>query len=142
MRLKPPVSHGAYAAKPTSVARPSSFLDHLKRTCPRDISRVIKGITRTLAISYQEDGSRMTAAETTRRFEICLGALELMTMDHGYSLGRGIDCLQRALRAQLDGAPWTPETHRSTWLAGTSGGDTSDPLVWTPERQRKGVISL
>ena len=84
----------------------------------------------------------MTAAETTRRFEICLGALELMTMDHGYSLGRGIDCLQRALRAQLDGAPWTPETHRSTWLAGTSGGDTSDPLVWTPERQRKGVISL
>jgi hypothetical protein len=114
----------------------------LQRTCPQDVTRVIKGITRTIAISYQEDGSRLTAAETTRRFEICLSALELMTMDHGYSLGRGIDCLQRALRAKLDGATWTPETHRSTWLAGASGGDTSDPLVWTPERQRKGVIVL
>ena len=84
----------------------------------------------------------MTRAEVTRRFEMCLNILELVTMDHGYSISRGIDCLQVALRAQLDGAPWAPQTKRSMWLGGASGGDTGEPLLWTPERQRKGVITL
>lgn len=104
------------------------------------------GISHAVGTSFAADGSRSTRAEVTRRFEICLSLLEQQCMDYGFSLSRGINNLPRGLRARLDGGDWDPRVKSSTWL---SGGDTSsaaddegEPLLWTPDRQDRGVIVL
>lgn len=124
------------------MARPSALLDHLKRQSHDDFARVVAGIYTTITDSFREDRSRATRNEVTRRFEVCLGLLETMLMESDYSISRGLDSLGHALRCKLDGIPWEPR--KSTmWLGServeVAGGD-DEPLLWTPDRQRRGVV--
>ncbi len=106
-----------------------------------DIARVVTGISRAVGSSFAADGSRSTRAEVTRRFEICLSLLELQCMDYDFSLSRGLNNLDRGLRARLDGSDWDPRPKSSTYLA-NAADDAGEPLLWTPDRQDRGVIVL
>lgn len=108
-----------------------------------DIARVIMGITSAVGASIREDKSRGTANEVARRFDICMSLLEVQCMDYDFSLSRAINNLGRGLRARLDGGDWDPRVKSSTWLATEDAADDEgEPLLWTPDRQDRGVIVL
>lgn len=121
----------------------STFLDNLKRNDPKGFVRVAVGIQGTISASFHEDGSRCTRAEATRRFELSLQLVERMVMECSYSITRALDTLGTGLRARLDGVDWEPPS-RNMWLGDQSvdvGDSTDEPLLWTPDRQRRGVMS-
>lgn len=70
-------------------------------------------VTRSLEI----DGSRITAAEVRRRFEICERLFRHLRGDLAWGLQRVLDHLPHYLRCELDGQPWEPD-RRTCWIPG------------------------
>lgn len=79
--------------------------------------RVVLSVYQTIEGSFKADRSRVTTSETTRRFRICEQLLRELRRDHGWAFTRICDVLPTALRAKLDGIPWSPDTSRALWLA-------------------------
>lgn len=122
----------------------SAFLNDLRRNSPDDCVRVIVGIKNTIEDSFVEDRRGSTRREVTRRFEMCLRLAGMMVMELGWSVSRALDTLPFALRIELEGGTWTPRVS-STWVGNerVEVGSAEDlPLLWTPERQRRGVVVL
>ena len=71
-------------------------------------AQLAAGFQRVIAQSFEHDRSRVTGAETRRRFEICASLFARLAMDTGWSNGRVIDHLPYYLRCELDGKPWKP----------------------------------
>lgn len=86
----------------------------------------------------------MTRREVTRRFDMGLKLVGMMVMELDWSIARALDTLPHALRVELDGGRWEPR-QSGMWL-GSGDADVGDndgePLLWTPDRQRRGVIVL
>ncbi|TMQ13317.1 MAG: hypothetical protein E6J91_18860 [Deltaproteobacteria bacterium] len=65
--------------------------------------------------SFEADGSRVTASEVRRRFEICERLFRQLRGDLGWGLQRVLDHLPHYFRCELDGQPWEPD-RRTCWM--------------------------
>lgn len=83
------------------------------------LSAVTEAIALAIGISYDFDfdKARQTAAETKRRFELCLKVFGILRGDAKWSTSRCIDHLAGYLRAELDGIKWEP-SKRACWMPG------------------------
>lgn len=91
----------------------------------RDLQRVFATIHDVILRSFGVDIQRepfkpnpITDREVKRRFGICERWFRRARGDLGYSLERTMDMMGHALRCELDGNPFDPQ----------SGG----PMIWTP----------
>lgn len=93
-------------------------------------TRVERGMTRALSLVYQEDARRNgaefarrvdTSAERRRRFAILTRWYGILTVDCRYSPQHALDELPRALRAELDGTPYTPPPANRLWSPASGG---------------------
>lgn len=84
---------------------------------PQLRSKVTRRIQEIIARSFQDDGSRATQAEVTRRFRILEQLLRDMRSGFGWAFDRILDEMPAALRHKLDGTPWTPDLKRNCWIA-------------------------
>ena len=118
-----------------------------------EVGRVTRAIILIIYQSFMEDGSRKTYAETQRRFDICIELFKMLRGDMKYSIGRALDTMPHALRCKLDRIPWEP-SKRNTWFGKGeklamevdssvdlySEQAASEPMLWTPERARLGIV--
>lgn len=89
-----------------------SLLNH-----PADAALVATRFELTIRKSFEQDRSRVTGSETRRRFAICEKWFRLLRGDKGWGLLRSLDALPHALRGELDGTGWTPDS-RALWAPG------------------------
>lgn len=76
--------------------------------------RVLAGIQLVIGDSFRRDRSRVTQAETVRRFRIVEGVYRELRAE-GWAHQRILDEMPLALRHKLDGTPWIPELRRAVW---------------------------
>ena len=81
------------------------------------LDHAVFAIEHTVTRSFELDGSRITAAEVRRRFEICERLFRQLRGDLGWGLQRVLDHLPHYLRCELDGQPWEPD-RRTCWMPG------------------------
>jgi len=88
------------------------------------------GMTRALSAASREDARRNgaefarridTLAERRRRFGILAKWYGILTVDCRYSSQHALDELPRALRAELDGTPYTPPPANRLWSPASGG---------------------
>jgi len=95
------------------------------------LARVINRIVKIVAQSFKEDKDRIssdvivlstahnpTRAEIQTRTNMCYDLFMAMRYDLHYSTSRALDTIPKALRVQLDGGKWEPQSERQAW--GTS----------------------
>lgn len=80
--------------------------------------KVVQRIQSIIAASFQQDRSRITRSEVTRRFHIIEHLVRELRADHDWAFDRILDAMPTALRCQLDGMPWQPDLRRNTWTPG------------------------
>jgi len=99
---------------------------------PAELKRIAHGFAAILQESYKHDLSRPSIDESRRRFNIMLKWLRELR-DKGWTNTRILDYMPRVLRMELDGETFVPDD-RDSWVA------HADPVLWTPERSRNGVL--
>lgn len=111
-----------HVPKPDIPVNPKPFADLLSRE--EDLVRVFDALEQAIWKSFGVDVQRepfkppqMTGAEIKRRFQICERWFREARADRGYSLERTLDLMAQALRCELDGVEFDPET---------------GPRIWTP----------
>ena len=80
-----------------------------------ELTRLVLGIERAVARSFEIDGARMTTSEVRRRFQVCARLLCQLRGDLGWGLQRVLDHLPHYLRCELDGERWEPD-RRTIWM--------------------------
>lgn len=126
-----------------------------KLIADHEVGRVTRALILIIYQSFVEDGSRKTFAETQRRFDICIELFKMLRGDMHYSIERTLDTIPHALRCKLDRIPWEP-SKRNTWFGQgeelameaddsidlrAEPQDAGEPVLWTPERARLGIVS-
>ena len=89
-----------------------TFLDLISE---EQLASVTIAIETAVAKSFEADFSRVTRDEIRRRFAMCERIIRQLRGDMCWSLPRVIDAMPRHLRAELDGAPWSPD-ERAVWM--------------------------
>lgn len=95
---------------------PTPFAD----LSPAEVHEVTSGFHRIIGASFQEDRRRdrrvvMTQDEIRRRFRICERWFRIFRGDKAWSIERSISTCATALRTELDGGVYTPDS-RTIWL--------------------------
>ncbi len=90
----------------------TAFLDFVEKG---QLAQALFAIEHVVIRSFETDGSRLTAAEVRRRFQICERLFRQLCGDLGWGLQRAIDHLPYYLRCELDGQPWEPDP-RTCWM--------------------------
>jgi len=93
---------------------------YLKLVEQRLQGRVTLIFEKAIAVSFQHDRARQTAAEIKRRFEICCSIFESLRADLQWGIDRIEDHLPAYLRCELDGIEWKPD-ERTVWTPQDGG---------------------
>jgi len=76
--------------------------------------RVLTKVQDVIMTSFVDDRSRITRAETVRRFKIVETLFRELRAE-GWPHQRILDVMPEALRHKLDGTPWEPDFTRNVW---------------------------
>lgn len=80
-----------------------------------EVGRVTLSFEETIAFSFITDGSRLTASEVKRRFELCAGIFKKLRGDLHWGIDRALHFLPTYLRDELEGVAWKPDS-RTMWM--------------------------
>ncbi len=92
----------------------AAFLDLVEQG---QLAQALFAMERVVTRSFEVDGSRLTAAEVRRRFQICERLFRQLRGDLRWGLVRVLDHLPHYLRCELDGQAWEPD-RRTCWMPG------------------------
>ena len=81
------------------------------------LDHAVLAIEHIVTRSLEVDGSRITAVEVRRRFQICERLFRQLHGDLRWGLQRVLDHLPHYLRCELDGHAWEPD-RRTCWMPG------------------------
>lgn len=95
---------------------------------PAKIQRVLQAFVQIVAGSFKTDQDRLssdtivlspaynpTQREIKERTRMCYDLFMAMRYDLHWSTTRSLDMLPTALRTELDGGKWEPQTDRQSW---------------------------
>ena len=95
---------------------------------PAKIQRVLRAFVGIVADSFRTDQDRLrsdvvllspahnpTQREIKERTRMCYDLFMVMRYDLRWSTTRSLDMLPLALRTELDGGKWEPQTDRQSW---------------------------
>lgn len=112
MQVKKPTPFAEFLNSPAEATEVSNAIhDMIMKSFGTDAARK--------ALSTGRGEVRATQAEVRRRFNIIADWFKVLRGDMGWSMKRTIDELPKALRAQLDGGTYVPNT-RALWAPGES----------------------
>ena len=94
----------------------------------RQLLEVVNAFIRIVGQSFKTDEDRLnsdtiilssihkpTQDEIKARTDMCYDLFMAMRYDLHWSTQRSLDALPVALRTELDGGKWEPQTHRQAW---------------------------